>query len=638
MQIRSPLVSIVLIFILFIATLVVPIGGIIHSGGAGVAAAANTPTPTPAPSPATRNSSQNLTSIEVSAGDISQNKPLTLQFSNATGDNGTTFNQSANFIINLSAVRDDTSINRTISFDDTGNESSQVLNKTETANITSVRDADIEVTTNANKSVTATTQVTIRQSLAEASLHPINVTQGEPLSLRFSNMNDTAAQQYTRPADVEVNRSVLAGFSGSNISEEIEFPDNTSFLLVNQTQSANLTTQRNTSVPVSVNSTVTTAVNVTIRQNTTSTPTSTPPPQPTPAAASSCNYPIERTDATGETLRFEEPPKTVVSLSPSAAQTMWEIDAESKVIGVSPTASYLEGARSKQTITVFPGVDIETVVGLQPELVLAPNVISKDDVEALRSNGMTVYRFEEGTSLEFVAEKTELTGALVGQCDAADDRADELRDDVDDIEDALDDEPTQTGLYFFFGFTAGSDTFIGDIIQTGGISNGAAEQGISGFKEINDETVVAIDPAWIITDGDDDDIPDNDAYESTRAVQNDQIIEVNSNYINQPAPRTIQAVETILSQVHPDAYTEYTTGVDPSEGGSGGGKSSPTKTAEPQITKQKTDVGVKVSIDNTAGADSVSVPFSAETVDEQLDEAGTAVESIAVSMDGPTEA
>lgn len=73
MQIRSPLVSIVLIFILFIATLVVPIGGIIHSGGAGVAAAANTPTPTPAPSPATRNSSQNLTSIEVSAGDISQN-------------------------------------------------------------------------------------------------------------------------------------------------------------------------------------------------------------------------------------------------------------------------------------------------------------------------------------------------------------------------------------------------------------------------------------------------------------------------------------------------------------------------------------------------------------------------------------
>jgi len=123
---------------------VVPIGGIIQSGGAGVAAAANTPT---------HDSSQNLTSIEVSAGDISQNEPLTLQFSNATGDNGTSFNQSASFTINLSAVRDDTSISRTISFDDTGNESLQVLNKTENCNIPSVRDADIEVTTNANKSV-----------------------------------------------------------------------------------------------------------------------------------------------------------------------------------------------------------------------------------------------------------------------------------------------------------------------------------------------------------------------------------------------------------------------------------------------------------------------------------------------------
>ena len=57
--------------------------------------------------------------------------------------------------------------------------------------------------------------------------------------------------------------------------------------------------------------------------------------------ASDCAFPVELTDASGETLRLEERPERVTTTNPSAAQTMWEIGAREKVVGISGRATYL---------------------------------------------------------------------------------------------------------------------------------------------------------------------------------------------------------------------------------------------------------------------------------------------------------
>ncbi|MFB6092978.1 MAG: PGF-CTERM-anchored ABC transporter substrate-binding protein [Haloquadratum sp.] len=276
-------------------------------------------------------------------------------------------------------------------------------------------------------------------------------------------------------------------------------------------------------------------------------------------SASTCTFPYTATDATGTEVTIGADPDRVVTLNPSAAQTMWEIGAREEVVGVSTYASYLEGADTKANVSGGGGPSVEAVLAAKPDLVLVPNSthgFAPERVAKIRAQGVPVFVFGQATSLAYVANKTERIGRLTGNCAAGRERAAEMRRSIDLMRRVLEGEPRPVGLNVFYGYTSGANTFIGDVMETAGLQNGAAAAGITGFKPINDETVVAMDPAWIVVP-EGSPVPENAAYNSTTAVRTGQIVRVNANYLQQPAPRSVRAAETILERVHPDAYKEY---------------------------------------------------------------------------------
>jgi iron complex transport system substrate-binding protein len=269
----------------------------------------------------------------------------------------------------------------------------------------------------------------------------------------------------------------------------------------------------------------------------------------------------------------------VVTLNPSAAQTMYEIDAWDEVVGVSSFADYLPGADGKTT--VGSGTDdatVENTIALDPDLVLAPNTIEDSGtVEQLRDAGLTVYLFEEAADLEDIEEKTRLIGDLVGHCESADERAAEMDRQVDVIEEAVDDVDRPDVFYLFFGFTAGDDTFIHEVIETAGGDNVAAdESGInangastSGFFLVNSEVVVATDPAWFVLNSGEYDtatVPSGagGVYEGTTAYKEGNAVVLDADEISQPAPRIVDAIVDLVRVLHPEAYDEEIEGrIDP---------------------------------------------------------------------------
>jgi len=215
-------------------------------------------------------------------------------------------------------------------------------------------------------------------------------------------------------------------------------------------------------------------------------------------SSETCTFPYESVDATGTTVEVPNNPDRIVTVNPSAAQTMWELNAEDEVVGVSQFATYLDGAAQKQNVSGPGGLSVELVLGANPDLVLVPNAAyAPDKIGQIRDAGIPVYVFEKGTSLEFVAEKTELIGRLTGNCEAGQTRATEMRYDLAHIEQSTRNDGRPIGLHIFFGFTSGEETFINDIIQTSGVLNGAALRGITGFKPINQETIIDLNPEWI---------------------------------------------------------------------------------------------------------------------------------------------
>lgn len=279
-----------------------------------------------------------------------------------------------------------------------------------------------------------------------------------------------------------------------------------------------------------------------------------------PVAAASCPFPYTATDSTGTAVTVAEPPARVVVLGGSAAQTMWDLGAADQVVGmpVQPYTTYLEGARNRTPVMNEGGftVNVEAVVNLSPDLVLAPNIIPVETVAKLRGAGLTVYRFEAARSIEDVAAKTRRTGRLTGNCAAAEASISNMQERLAVVHAAVANESAPRVVYpLGGGYVAGRGTFLDAVLATAGGENVADRANITGYQAISPEVLVEQDPQWIVRSSD---LPPSElrgpAWNGTTAVRRGQVVVVDGNLANQPAPRIVEPIETIAKALHPAAY------------------------------------------------------------------------------------
>jgi iron complex transport system substrate-binding protein len=280
--------------------------------------------------------------------------------------------------------------------------------------------------------------------------------------------------------------------------------------------------------------------------------------------ANGCTFPFSETDSTeeGANVTVDAPPERVVTLGASAAQTMWEIEgARDKVVAYTTFASYLDGINDSRTLLTYDdnqrltNSSLDTVVDLDPDVVIAANIIDKKDVQALRERGVTVYRFRTATDVEFVYQKTRLTGRLVGECDAADERTAELRAQVKTIRRATADVREKRVFNpGFGGVTPGRNTFVDEIITVAGGENlGRLAGDGTGYNAYDSERIAAADPEWVTGAGF---VSTPSGLAETTASRENQTIVLNSNHVFQPAPRIVVAMVTMVRALHPERYRD----------------------------------------------------------------------------------
>ncbi len=277
--------------------------------------------------------------------------------------------------------------------------------------------------------------------------------------------------------------------------------------------------------------------------------------------AADCEFPVTATDATGTTVTVEERPARVTTLNPSAAQTMWEIGGRDQVVGVSKFATYLEGADERTNISTggFGGPSVEKVVGTNPDLVLAPNIVQNETVEKLRDAGLTVFKFSLATSIDDVRAKTSLTGELTGNCAGAADANAWMTANVETVREAVADAERPDVVYpLGGGFVAGDQTFITQMITAAGGQNVLADD-VTGYKEVSSEVIVSADPDVVVFTENSAYLAGQSPYTELTAVRENQTVTVNANWLNQPAPRSVVlAVRSLARGFHPDAVADTT--------------------------------------------------------------------------------
>jgi len=276
--------------------------------------------------------------------------------------------------------------------------------------------------------------------------------------------------------------------------------------------------------------------------------------------SSHCGFPVTMTDATGTEMTIEEPPERVTTTNPSAAQTMWEIGGREQVVGLTQYASYLDGADQRTNVSAGFGVDVEKVVGTNPDLVIAPNA-SAGDVQALRDAGLTVYHLPAATDIADIRRKTTTVGRLTGNCQGAEEANAWMDANVAAVQAVTADVGGEDRPRILYplgdGFVAADGTFINALFETAGADNVAARNH-TGYPQLSNEVLLQLDPEVIVVTRDPS-IVTREPYASTTAGRNNATVTLLTRNINQPAPRSVvNAAHNLTEQLYPDRYSSDT--------------------------------------------------------------------------------
>lgn len=347
----------------------------------------------------------------------------------------------------------------------------------------------------------------------------------------------------------------------------------------------------------------------------------------------SCEYPMTIEDDSGETVTIEEEPESVVALNANVAQQIWEIGAQEKVTGM-PVAfytSYLEGYDERTNVIEQGGTNVltEEIVNLDPDLIISPDT-TRGQIGDLRDLNLTVYQHEQVQNLDHMVNVTELTGQLIGECEAAESLGSDLRDEIAVVDEAMEDvEPVD--IYYDQGYpwTVGQGSLEHDLFTRAGANNVVPDDYLPafGYGEVqSQEDIAEWNPEYlIISEG--GEVPDGEGFQSTTAVQEDNIIEVDPNALSQHGPRNVEVLTQIAETLHPEAMEEARKGLadegeddgSADDGNTDDGSADDDSSADDGNTDDSTDDSTE---DDSTGDDSSTDDTADEMDDTSEDDTG----------------
>ena len=123
---------------------------------------------------------------------------------------------------------------------------------------------------------------------------------------------------------------------------------------------------------------------------------------------------ISVTDDTGQPVVLEKPAKRIISLAPYITELLFAAGAGEAIVAVTAFSDYPEAARSLAQVGDGGGLDLEAIIALQPDLVVAwQSGNPRGQVERLQSLGITVF-FSEPRRLGDVPATLQRFGRLAG--------------------------------------------------------------------------------------------------------------------------------------------------------------------------------------------------------------------------------
>ena len=209
---------------------------------------------------------------------------------------------------------------------------------------------------------------------------------------------------------------------------------------------------------------------------------------------------IQVVDDTGQTITLQKPAQRIVSLAPHITELLFAVGAGAAVVGASEFSDYPEAARAIPRVGGGGGLDLEAILALQPDLVIAwESGNPAGQSRRLQQLGLPVF-FSEPGRMEDITTSLEKFGQLTGRQKEARVQARAFADRLEELRRRYSGQDDVTIYYQIWErplMTVNGRHIVSDVIRLCGGRNVFADLPVLA-PQIDSEAVLAANPDVIV--------------------------------------------------------------------------------------------------------------------------------------------
>jgi iron complex transport system substrate-binding protein len=261
----------------------------------------------------------------------------------------------------------------------------------------------------------------------------------------------------------------------------------------------------------------------------------------------SCGINDVVTDDLGNPVVLNKSPERIVSLTPNITEILFYLGLGDRIVGRTAYCDYPPKASDIQSIGDIMNLSIESIVELEPDLVLINRMVPMEIIDQLKSISLkkiNVAAFDPSSIIGVIS-----TIDRIAKICGVESNSNKLLNQMKDLKR----EQSSKLIYFeIWGdppTTFGKDTFGADIIRWSGSSN-LGDQIEGDYPTTTHESIISMNPDYIIIpesyDFTPSDISRRPGYTEIKAVKEGNIKTIDGDVIMRPGPRMVEALSTLI--------------------------------------------------------------------------------------------
>lgn len=273
-------------------------------------------------------------------------------------------------------------------------------------------------------------------------------------------------------------------------------------------------------------------------------------------------FPVTVRDEVGRSITVNKEPQRIISTAPNVTEILFALGLGDKVVGVTTFCNYPEEAKSKEKIGTFQSPNIEKILSLKPDLIVATGGVQRQFVERMEKMGIPVY-VSYPHDLNEVLKSIYRIGVITGAEKKAKELLFDLKFRIAKVTSKVSKAKSKPKVFFELWheplMSAGPGSFIDDLIKKAGGIN-IAQDAKTAYPIFSLEQLIKEDPDVII--GAESSmggkpvvaVTNRPGWDALRAVKNQRIFTINDDIIFRAGPRLIIALELIAKYLHPELF------------------------------------------------------------------------------------